>query len=571
MQLNRKLFFITLVIIVLLLIIIQYNSLFQKIQSTQIIEIISAKQNENLNIDEIENCNKQWLRLNKDVYFRPQLAYYYTDLNQLKLTYSRNSNFKYKFKLKIKLIVNNSIFIYFTIDKLDYKEMHGHDRYKYETIQTNLNLNDIIQKETGLKGEHNNIKLQVLIKTLDDKYSANDYLNIKIKRFRSNESDKSKSMICSKLLYFKSNYAKTFKWWVQLNRMHGYDKLVVFNNSIPKEFNEIFKQNLDFVEIVQFQCIPNFMDDNVNKTFIKSFFEFQQIYNLDPLYFHTHFEFFTLNECYSQNMDQYTFISVNDQDESIIPRRINKYLNLKKEPLIDVQDLSRDSLCNDQSSNILNYLQNIKQQLSQVDQNNKDLKSQNSNLTFHFLMGLYLKHKVVDLIFNEINEFIKLDIKLNGSYSFSIEDKNDTNFRGTSGVKFNLIINNDKELKYAENLLFIYKSVIRPFLVKNKSILNKLPEPFNRFFFMNGPTTGWMCGKTIHHTQLSHWVSTHYPEGNNFLNVIWTPHHLGHISHFRTSLKDLHERNISISDFNFDLNYYLCYFKPLIQNFKIKY
>ena len=94
MQLNRKLFFITLVIIVLLLIIIQHNSLFQKIQSTQIIEIISAKQNENLNIDEIGNCNKQWLRLNKNVYFRPQLAYYYTDLNQLKLTYSRNSNFK---------------------------------------------------------------------------------------------------------------------------------------------------------------------------------------------------------------------------------------------------------------------------------------------------------------------------------------------------------------------------------------------------------------------------------------------------------------------------------------------
>ena len=63
-----------------------------------------------------------------------------------------------------------------------------------------------------------------------------------------------------------------------------------------------------------------------------------------------------------------------------------------------------------------------------------------------------------------------------------------------------------------------------------------------------------MCGKTVHNTHMSEWVSNHYPEAkkNNFRNVVWTHHEFGHLSHFRTSLKDLHERNVSISNINFD-------------------
>ena len=188
-------------------------------------------------------------------------------------------------------------------------------------------------------------------------------------------------------------------------------------------------------------------------------------------------------------------------------------------------------------------------------------------------MGLYVKHSLVMDILQQMDNRFKLNRlgisnssnKLN--FSFTVHDEKDRNFRDQLGVTFRITIQTEQELSYAKNLNSFYLAEIKPFLEKNKNSFKHLPEPFNRFFFLNGVTTSWMCGKTIHNTQLSHWVSTHYPEGNNFLNVLWTPQEYGHVSHFRTSLKDLHERNISITDLKFDINYYLCYYKPLVKKF----
>ncbi len=65
---------------------------------------------------------------------------------------------------------------------------------------------------------------------------------------------------------------------------------------------------------------------------------------------------------------------------------------------------------------------------------------------------------------------------------------------------------------------------------------------------------------------------THYPVGS-FDQMLWTPEDLTYVSHFRESLKDIHLRNISISFMNFDYNYFVCYFVPLVQkmNFTFKY
>ena len=187
-------------------------------------------------------------------------------------------------------------------------------------------------------------------------------------------------------------------------------------------------------------------------------------------------------------------------------------------------------------------------------------------------MTLFLKNSVVDDIFTKLDDYLKLNDKLT-IHSFNITDLNDHNQRGEVGVSFNLLISNEAEYLYANFLNQFYHKEVKPFLIKNKQVFDMLPEVFSRFYLVNNDTTSWMCGKTVHNTQLSHWVSNHYPEGNNFLNLVWTQHEYGHLSHFRTSLKDLHNRNISIRHLNFDLNYFLCYFKPIVQelNFKIKF
>lgn len=76
-------------------------------------------------------------------------------------------------------------------------------------------------------------------------------------------------------------------------------------------------------------------------------------------------------------------------------------------------------------------------------------------------------------------------------------------------------------------------------------------------------------GKSIHDTRSTVEVMTHYPVGH-FNDMLWTPHNLSYVSHFRGSLKDIHLRNISIANLNFDYNYFVCYFVPLIKKFGIK-
>ena len=113
-----------------------------------------------------------------------------------------------------------------------------------------------------------------------------------------------------------------------MNKIHGYSKLVIYNNSIEtnNEMNEYFNENKDFVEIIQFKCIPNFVSDNRNQLFINNFYDLESRHKNRKNNIHMHFEIFTYNECYLQNMDKYKFITVNDQDETIIPKYLKNDL-----------------------------------------------------------------------------------------------------------------------------------------------------------------------------------------------------------------------------------------------------
>ena len=60
---------------------------------------------------------------------------------------------------------------------------------------------------------------------------------------------------------------------------------------------------------------------------------------------------------------------------------------------------------------------------------------------------------------------------------------------------------------------------------------------------------------------------THYPVGP-FNDMMWINHDVSYLSHFRESLKDIHEKNITITDLKFDYNYFICFFIPLVKELK---
>jgi hypothetical protein len=220
-----------------------------------------------------------------------------------------------------------------------------------EFVQAIQNLNNL---------DESNIKFAIRIQTENNtivSVSENKKrMPVHVKYFRKDDNFKMNATICSKLLYLKPEYIKTINWWIELNNMHGYDKLVIYNNSLPSQLDKMFARYSNFIEVIQFQCIPNFMDDNNRaKPYIKSFYEFKNVYKTDPLYYHMHFEFFTLNECYLQNMDKYVHVTVIDQDESIVPRRLSKFKKLTNDLDVNLDDLKND-ICSNSSPNIVTYL-----------------------------------------------------------------------------------------------------------------------------------------------------------------------------------------------------------------------
>ncbi len=90
-------------------------------------------------------------------------------------------------------------------------------------------------------------------------------------------------------------------------------------------------------------------------------------------------------------------------------------------------------------------------------------------------------------------------------------------------------------------------------------------ENFAWLFYLNSFSSPILhTGKSIHDTRSTVEVMIHYPIGN-FNDILWTPHSVSYVSHFRESLKDIHLRNISITDLHFDYNYFVCYFIPLVR------
>jgi len=505
------------------------------------IPMIKSKE---LNNDNNNNpCLSEWTILNQDIYFRRNLAFYYTDLKVIRLYFERKTLSKHNLTLIYSNIYINKQQI-IQLNQTNKKEIQKDNNYSFEYIDFNFNLAATIVDKTLFK---------VIVKLKNDETES---IDLTIKAYRNkDDSQKNHSMLCSKVYYFSNDYYSTFKWWIEMNKIHGYKKLVIYNNSIENsnKFSQLFEHNKYFVELIQFKCIPNFMDENnSNLTFISSFYDFQTKYNKPILDVHVHFEQVVFNECYLQNMNKYKYITINDQDETIIPTYLKNYKQQENGLIKSEKSFMKiaESFCY--------YNKNEKETNIQVYLNSLQTASDNHPVTFHFNMGVYMKQTTMDLIFDQIDKLTNFSTS-----SIRIYDKNELNYYKQI-LDFNITINSIQDYEYAKYLYDVYKTVLKPFYMKNKDKLKQIPESYNRLFYLLGPSTTWFCGKTIHNTLITESLTTHYPQ--SFDSVTTIPIEQGFSSHFRKDY-NLNWNEKSIKEFRFDLNYFLCYYKPILNKF----
>ena len=144
--------------------------------------------------------------------------------------------------------------------------MHSYSNYVYEYLESDLNISLIRSEKQENKIQ---IKITSFEKKLTNESEPTNKTNsvsidkVKIKNYNEKDELKKHSILCSKVYYFDQSYEKIFEWWIEMSKLNGYDKLVIFNNSLP--FRDLFRKYEGFVEVVQFQCLPNFFSSNVTK------------------------------------------------------------------------------------------------------------------------------------------------------------------------------------------------------------------------------------------------------------------------------------------------------------------
>ena len=260
------------------------------------------------------------------------------------------------------------------------------------------------------------------------------------------------------------------------------------------------------------------------------------------------FDVLYTSECFLENAHKYEHVTVVDPDETIIPR-INseiisnkdnfKYVTNFNGNLVDLELKCRHN--EDQKiNNYLNWL--------------------DTHENLHFNMGFYLKNKIVSKIFNEFEAYFNSSLTYKTKSSFKhvirvidLEPDGPEHF----AYNYTFIISNKDELNYARNLLKFYKIYI-----KNKfNDANK----FQRLFFIAGETTDWYCGKSSYHTEVALDFSVHYPDD---YDMRWVDFNIGHSSHFREKY-EFKAEYIPIREFILDLNYFSCFFKPMLKYFDL--
>lgn len=215
-----------------------------------------------------------------------------------------------------------------------------------------------------------------------------------------------------------------------------------------------------------------------------------------------------------------------------------------------------------------NYLEEIKV---------KSEVKQNDTRSYHFTQSYFIQQALADQIFEQLDETLnEIDILGYETRPFSIYlNVTDYNRPNDGPHAFSVTIKSYRELRYAVNLLIVYKTYVKPYLIKNAAFLATQIQDFDRFFVFVGDMNAYMNGKTLFNTQSAFDMTIHFVENyvdqNQLLNgygpsTFFIPNDRARLSHFRRVLTFSY-KELPIENIIFDLNYFNCYFKPTMEKF----
>ena len=372
----------------------------------------------------------EWIDINGEMFFRVKTANYLVDKQKLVVFMTCSPDFTKDFeffftvfiykkeRLRSKKILQN-------IQKRSFKNANF-----FENIELSQNLNIFENMDDENLSD---IKIYFFV-SFKTNHKTNKEIVGQTKTFQVNikksYTGSRKIYICSEMNYLEDNDYEDFEWWVEMNKMIGYDKIVIYNNSIPNNFrfNGLFERNKNIVDIVQLHYLPNLVNKTVNKKYFHHMNDLivRGEYNGQNLLNHG-IEAMIMHECIYSYRDQANLLLMIDKDETFIPVKLKKLENDHSIfRIFNEHNLKNEHYVNKFANEYLNY-ENCDQSFEPessflrkfVDKLYQE-KNIPRNYSIYFPQVVFIKQDFVDALFRQFKNVFDSNLDL-GKISFPLK------------------------------------------------------------------------------------------------------------------------------------------------------
>lgn len=266
-----------------------------------------------------------WVSFGNQTYFKKSAAYYLLDLHFIFLNYLHpkglnSSNFVFNLTINIQIYNKHEFTLSTTLNAYEiFTIWTWTQTFETQTVKIDFNLGETIKSELGYVGEIDTNSVRLRLQAHDATTNETWRVPIELKLKHSphfSETSKNKNaseskiansssrssgiLVCSKVIiiaWAESEFVN-IQLWTHLNRVLGYDKVVVYNLpgfKLNKQEWMFFEKNKDFVDFRQMKCIPNMLNSSVDSRYFRNLEknDVNLMYNsIDAV------NFILLNECF---------------------------------------------------------------------------------------------------------------------------------------------------------------------------------------------------------------------------------------------------------------------------------
>ena len=538
-----------------------------------------------------EARNDEWEQLNRDVFFRRSAAFYVVNRSLLRLFMLKRHGSTDFLSLEVRLLVHYKERTYALAysDSLSLNHWDHRDHYEFFTLErADFDLLAELGAQHNLtflstSAAYRDLRVQAFVTDTASNNRTRAPLDLHIKQWNSSSSSSSNSskqgsIICSDCLFYGSGNERAryeqLRWWLEINRAFGYDKIVLCNTSLPntRAYRQLFAAHAGFVELYTLQHLPDFMTPpsrggNSTDTTHAYLSRFEQL-QLDNAYT-PEIEIFQIvhfNECLMRHSDAYRHVAVHDTDELIVPRdSTDHYAFVSELRLSDVSD--RRSLLKR-----LDALQRATCNASDINRHIERLeKRTNTNnvaTTFKLKMGHHLNRESTRVLLHGLERYLaskefRAATKSKHKHAIEISDRSEY-----GSFAYRVHLEDARDVTYAQNLLKIHALLVGG--GDDDQLSTRGADEFNhfdRFVFVSGTLTSALYGKSVHHTDATATADVHQPIllYEDAAASVTPDKEDAHVSHFRKRINFYEARDMSVRDLHFDFNYMFCFYRRALR------